>query len=146
MVLVEAFEKPIDKYQQSIVAQTLFYIDDDKMPVFRRYISPEPNLTMYFCLSLLAKRGDEDALRILNINYYKYPVSSAQWADTVEFFGKFKYRPAIPNLIKSLDSASLNLVDAAEESLERLFEGPHPPFKTIGEMKHYFESLYEKSR
>jgi len=95
-------------------------------------------------LNYLAKRGDKQALEILNENYFEYGVSSVQWADTVQWFGKYKYQPAIPNLIKSLDAASLNLVGAAQSSLKQLFKGPHPTFKTIEEMKIYFNKRYNE--
>jgi len=145
--LIKAFENPLDEDQQLIVAQALFYTDDNRIaPTFKKHISSEINDTMYFCLNYLAKRGDKEALKILNDNYFQYGVSSFQWADTVQWFGKYKYRPAIPNLIDSLNAASLNLVDAAQESLEQIFDGPHPKFKTIEEMKNYFEELYKKNR
>lgn len=145
--LIEAFENPLDQDQQLIVAESLFYIDDDTIaPTFKNHVSSDINDTMYFCLNYLAKRGDQEALQILNNNYFQYGVSSAQWADTVQWFGKYKYKPAIPNLINSLNAASLNLVGAAQESLGQIFAGPHPEFKTIEEMKVYFGELYEKSR
>ena len=145
--LIKAFENPLDEDQQLIVAQALFYIDDNKIaPTFKKHISSEINDTMYFCLNYLAKRGDKEALRILNVNYFHYGVSSAQRADTVQWFGKYKYRQAIPNLIDSLNAASLILVGASQKSLEQIFDGPHPDFKTIEEMKTYFENLYEKNR
>ena len=146
-LLIKAFENPLDEDQQLIVAQALFYIDDNRTAsTFKKHISSEINDTMYFCLNYLAKRGDKEALRVLNDNYFQYGVSSSQWADTVQWFGKYKYKPAIPHLIESLDAASLNLVEAAQTSLEQLFDGPHPNFKTIEEMKGYFEKLYEKNR
>jgi hypothetical protein len=43
---------------------------------------------MHACLNYLAKRGDKEALRILNDNYFKYG-SSLEWAETVECFGKY---------------------------------------------------------
>jgi len=52
------------------------------------------------------------ALKLLNENYHEYG-SSSEWAETVRLFGKHGYKPAIPNLIGSLDAASANLVAAA---------------------------------
>lgn len=65
----------------------------------------------------LAKRGNRDAVRILNDNYYQYPVSSWGWSYAVDAFARQKYEPAIPNLIWSLRSASLNLGGAAYTAL-----------------------------
>ena len=144
--LLRAFEHPVDKFQEEVVARALREIDADAIyPVFKRRINHDVTKTMYACLNYLAKRGDEEALKILNDNYFKYG-SSLEWAETVEWFGRYKYKPAIPNLINSLDAASLNLVGSAQWSLEQIFKGPHPEFKSIGEMKRYFEKLYEKGR
>jgi hypothetical protein len=145
--LLTTFEHPVDEFQEMVVARALSDIDDDAIySVFKKHINGHDTTdTMYACLNFLAKRGDKDALKILNDNYFNYG-SSSEWAKTVIWFGKYKYKPAIPNLIGSLDAASLDLVSAAQWSLEQLFDGPHPKFNSIGEMKHYFEKQDEKNR
>jgi len=67
--LVKAFEHPLDQLQEEVVARALKEIDDDTLyPVFRRRINHDVTKTMYACLNYLAKRGDKDALKILNDN------------------------------------------------------------------------------
>ena len=73
----------------------------------------------------LAKRGNRDALRFLNDNYYQYPVSSWDWSYVIRVFAQQKYEPAIPNLIWSLRSASLNLGGEAYAALRVFY--PDPP-------------------
>lgn len=77
----------------------------------------------YFALQYLADRCDLNALRELNrpANFGdSYPVGCMFWQDTLKDFGKCNYRPAIPHLARSLNSACLNNTEAAEDSLRRL--------------------------
>jgi hypothetical protein len=145
-LLIKVFEQPLDEYQQLIVAQAMSEIEDIKIAsVFKAHLTLEMTKTMYYCLKYLAKRGDKEALIILNNNHCAYPLPSYELAEVVRCFGQYKYEPSIPLLIDALDAASLNLVDAAQTSLEQFFEGPYPDWKTIEEMKEYFEKRYEDS-
>lgn len=145
-LLIRVFKNPKDEAQQEYVALALCYLDDDKIePVFSNYISDTTTRTMYFCLKYLAKRGDIRALKILNDHFHQYPVSSADWAEIVQYFGKYKYEPAIPNIIACLDTFSLNLVDAAQQAIEHFFTGPYPEFKSLEQMQAYFQKRYEES-
>jgi hypothetical protein len=145
--LLEKFENPVDDCQQRYVAEALYAIEDPRiLACFRKRVSTDVTWVDYLCVNYVAKTGDTRALKILNDNYRKYPTSSVQWSCTVELFGRFHYEPAIPNLIESLGAASLNLVDAAQGSLEQLFPGPHPEFKTIHEAETYFQRKYNDLR
>ena len=94
----------------------------------------------------MAEKGDINALKILNENYYLYPVSSAEFAEAVKWFGVYKYKPSIRNLIDSLDAASLNLSGAAYGSLIKIFDGAHPEKQGIEKAINFFTNLYEKNR
>jgi len=145
--LLEKFESPVDNCQHRHVAEALYAIEDPRiLASFRKHLSNRLTWEDYLCLNYVAKTGDKDAMKILNDNYFKYPTSSLQWSYTVRLFGKFHYEPAIPNLIESLGAASLNLVDAAIDSLEQLCPGPHPEFSSIDEARKYFQGRYNERR
>jgi hypothetical protein len=145
--LLEKFENPVDDCQHRYVAEALYAIEDPRiLASFRKRVSTDVTWVDYLCVNYVAKTGDTHALKILNDNYFKYPTSSVQWSYTVELFGKFHYEPAIPNLIESLGAAVMNLGQAALESLEQLFPGPHPEFNTIDEAEKYFQRKYNDLR
>jgi hypothetical protein len=144
-LMLEIFDHSKDEGQKQVLMLALTNIDDENIyQELKVRMTQKTDRSMYYCIYYVAKRGDQQALKLLNDNYNKY-VSSWEWAEAVLLFGKYNYKPSIPNLIESLDAASLNLVGAAHNSLEKLFNGPHPDFKTIGETKLYFENLYKKS-
>ena len=144
-LLLERYDNPTDEFQREWIMVALVGIDDKNLlKELKARMTHSTDRVMYYCVSYVAKNGDEQALKILNDNYHQYG-SSFEWAGTVLLFGKYKYKPAILNLIESLDAASLNLVGGAQDSLEKIFKGPHPDFKTLSEMKLYFKNLYKKS-
>ena len=90
----------------------------------------------YFALKYFADRGDLWALDILNCHFMEYPVSSADFADVVQLFGKYHYHKAAWNLVYSINSVSGNLGEAALEALPRIFPDaraprPHPGDTTV---------------
>ena len=143
-LLLEAFAHPTDAFQQKLVAEVVRQFDDPAvLAAFEKHPTDGDDRVTWYCLQYRAERGDMEALRILNAHYRDYPVSSAEWAETAALFGEFAYTPAIPNLIESLDAASLNLAGTACVSLEKLFPGPHPDLEGPGAAKRYFETLHE---
>lgn len=87
---------------------------------------------LYWPAMYLAKHCDTDALRYLDPGPNSqsiadnFSVSSAQFAETAELFGRCRYRPSIPYLVTiAMHAASLNLVDGADKSLRRFY--PHSP-------------------
>lgn len=93
---------------------------------------------MYWPANYLAKQCDPNGLKWL-IARPQRSQGCLQFATTVPLFGKCLYRPAIPYLINySLHDACLNIVDAAEIDLRRMY--PHSPkeFESIEEMQRYF--------
>jgi hypothetical protein len=110
--------------------------------VFTKRLDDGENL--YWPAMYLAKGCDHAALQYLDPGpdqewiADKFSVSSAQFAATAELFGKCRYRPAIPYLVViGLHAASLNLVDAADQSLRRFYP-TSPKFETLEAEQRYF--------
>ena len=119
----------------------LYQIHDPAVvAAFKRRLAESEREEDYYVANYLGELGDVKALEILNRHYFRYPVSSLKWSFTASLFGKFNYRPAIPNLIDSLNAASLNLAGAALESLQALYPGAPTHFKTLAEAQEYFEN------
>lgn len=99
---------------------------------------------LYWPAMYLAKQCDRAALHYLDPGPNSqsiadnFSVSSTQFAETASLFGKCKYRPSIPYLIKiGLNAASLNLVDAADQSLRRFYPNS-PHFDSLEAEQKYF--------
>lgn len=93
--------------------------ETDKL--LKQYANDKLDDRNYFANKYFALTGDKLALEHLNANYFEYGTSSAEWAETVILFGKYKYYPAAKNLISTLDAASLDLGGASCESLKLLY-------------------------
>jgi hypothetical protein len=95
----------------------------------------------------LARRGDERALRVLNDNFREWEVSSLEWASVLRVFGQQHFYPATANLIESLDAASMNLGQAALETLMTLYPGAQPnDVATIAGAQVYFRARANSRR
>jgi hypothetical protein len=99
---------------------------------------------LYWPAVYLAKQCDRAALHYLDPGPTSrsiadnFSVSSAQFAETASLFGKCSYRPSIPYLVKiGLNAASLNLVDAADQSLRRFYPNS-PHFNSLEAEQKYF--------
>ena len=71
------------------------------------------------------KRCEAPALAVLNRNYARYPISSVQRATVARIFGDCHYRPAVPNLVRSVDAMVMNLGIAAHEALTKIYPEAH---------------------
>lgn len=130
-----------------LVSRVLYQIEDPAIvEAFKKRLSEEEDDVDYFVANYLAKLGDARALEILNRHYFHYPVSSLQWSDTAALFGKFGYRPAIPNLVQSLHAASLNLAGAALDSLQALYPDAPKHFDNLDEARDYFQRRMSEGR
>ena len=85
----------------------------------------------YFANKYFAEVGEKFALENLNANY-RESGSSREWAETVMFFGTFKYYPAKKNLVDSIDVADLSLAGASVESLMLLYPETREKVKGLG--------------
>ena len=84
----------------------------------------------YLALLHFADMCQTWSLQVLNNHWLEWSIPSFVWAEAVEDFGRCDYRPATNHLISSLDAASGNLVDAADDSLRRMY--PNGPKEGIG--------------
>lgn len=142
--LVTEFEKSDkDDWYRLQILFVLYGIQDTRIrETLEGYDPDDTDEITYYRVNYLAKLGDTQALKVLNDNYGEYPVSSVQWANSVEQFGKYKYKPAVPNLIASLDHMSLNVVSAAGQSLAQIYSVSTDQFHSTDEVKEYFNRLY----
>lgn len=125
----------------ALVSQVLYQIDDAAiLHAFRERLSEAEDEESYYLANYVAKHGDVSALELLNRHFFRYPVSSLQWSYTVALFGQFRYQPAAPNLVASLDAASLNLAGEALEALLALYPDAPRRFDTRAAAREYFQS------
>jgi hypothetical protein len=130
-----------------IIAFDLWNLNDPRIERdFVKRLSPKTTEEAYYIAQYLAKRGNRNALEILNENNFKYPISSWQWSYTLREFGRQRFTPAIPTLIEDLDAASLNVVDEAFKALLVFYPDSPPTFASTKEMKSYFEKRYGESQ
>jgi hypothetical protein len=113
---------------------------------FRRVLSRTPTKSACGIAVYLARRGDQKALDILRENYWKCPVSSWEWSYVVPVFADQHYYPATDALIDSLDAASLNLVMAAMETLQRLYPGGPAEFGSPKQAMKYFRGRSQRAK
>ncbi len=129
-----------------LVSCVLYQIDDPAIrAAFERRLGDGESEEDYYVANYLAKTGDRRALAVLNSHYFRYPVSSWQWSFTVALFGKHAYLPAVPNLIGSLDAASLNVGWAALESLQEIYPDAPRHFGSRSEARAYFGRRWRSS-
>jgi hypothetical protein len=89
--------------------------------VLRPYVSKQTEETAYLALKYFARACDDNALAILNKNYFKYPTSSMEWASVVRSFGECRYKPAVPNLVGTVNAMMINLGYASHMSLLAIY-------------------------
>lgn len=102
------------------IPQALTFMQD----VFAKHMDDGENL--YFPANYLARRRcDADALKLLSSGKSRSQ-GCVQFESTVRFFGRCKYRPAIPYLVDSaLSDLCENIVNSAAEDLQGFYpKGP----------------------
>ena len=144
-VLVTAIDHPADATQKKYAILAAYHLDDARVvAAMARHLTSETTAAAYYATNYMAKRGDRQALAVLYSNGGHYGISSVQWAATVRLFGKYKFMPAVPYLIDSLDAASMNVGAAAMESLLDIFPGPNPPEIGSVAWQEYFTGRYRE--
>lgn len=140
--MIAAYLHPIDSDEASVVlSSVLFEIHDYRvLQLMKSILRDSVSRDNYFSAMYLAKVGNPKALSILNRHFWAWPVSSWEASYMAEAFGLCKYRPAIRNLVKALDAASLNLSGAAYEALRTIFPNS-PKLATRREAKNYFRKV-----
>jgi len=93
---------------------------------------------LYWPANYLAKQCDPAGLKWISERPQR-DEGCIQFQATIPLFGKCHYRPAIPYLINSsLDDACLNIVDAAEVDLTKMYPGSPKRFNGIKEEQRYY--------
>jgi hypothetical protein len=96
---------------------------------------------LYWPIKYLALRCDRNALRRFvdtEMNGNRFSVSSYELSTATTAIGKCRYRAGIPFLVNpSLRAASLNRVDAAEQSL-KIFFPEAPAFHDLYQMQRWY--------
>ncbi len=100
----------------------------------------------YFALKYFASACDTDALRILNRNYFQYPTSSLEWASIVRSFGNCKYKPAVPNLVQSVNAMMINLGYASHQALLSIYPDANISFDDPGKAQGAWERYLKTHR
>ena len=135
-----AFEKATDEQRANIVIGIQWSDTDASQHRFdhlmRSFLQASRPEDMYEdgrwnALQYLAARCDSIALHALVLggaskdskSLMRFPISSTEWAASLSAFGTCSYTPARDVLTYSLDAASLNAVDAAYQSLQKLYPG-----------------------
>lgn len=97
----------------------------DAKKELRRLADLSPSFGSYGAQMHFARQCENWALSLLNENWGNYGIPSSVWAEAIEQFGQCRYEAATENLVASINSASLNVVDAACESLKLIYpRGP----------------------
>jgi hypothetical protein len=127
--LMSVFEHTSDRAQRAWMIDVLAQIRNAKVDMaLRPFVTTDEDDTNYLALKYFAESCDPSALAILNRNYFKYGVSSMEWASIVRVFGACRYAPAVQNLVASLGAASLDLGFAAHASLSEIYPDAHISF------------------
>jgi len=121
--LLDVFARSYDFAQPRFIIEIFALMNDPQVDVqLRKFITNDPRDTASFLAArYFAQRCDLTALGILNQNYGKYPISSVDRATIADAFGDCRYLPAIPNLVASVNAASLNLMGSAQNSLSKIY-------------------------
>jgi hypothetical protein len=139
-LLIQTYRDSQDSTARESISETLYNISDPRITIFMRQVLTDDDDDWY-PKNYLAKRGDEQAMEIL-AKKRSYPMPSYQWAESLEIFGKYSFRPAIPCLMGWADAASLNAADAAIGSLRKLCPGSPKDFSSPEAAQAYFKKRY----
>ena len=134
-----------DECQKRWIVQALYSIRAPRERAvndfMRSLVSAKTDEETWFALEYMAQQGDKKALAQLTQNCYRYEIPSFAWGDTLLFFGKYKYHPAVPCLIGSIGSAA---GEQALQALRMLFPGSPARFRTDQEAREYFQRCEKK--
>ena len=142
-LLLKSYGVRKDDCQKQWIVEALYQIQKPKnhatTEFMRSIAGTGTDQKTWLALQYLARLGDEKAMATLSQNCYRYEIPSSSWGETLVLFGKQKYLPAAPCLIKSIGSAA---GEQALEGLRLLF--PHSPanFQSEEEARSYFEKRY----
>lgn len=138
--LLKTLRATHDDSQKEALVKILAQHDDKEVAAtFASLLGKGTDRPSCWMAEYLARRGDQRALRLLNDRYREWQVSSLEWASVLRVFGQQRYYPASDNLIESLDAASMNVGQAALDTLMTLYPGAQRnDIATIREAQAYF--------
>jgi hypothetical protein len=120
--LATIFRLTTDDVQQYAMLEVLEHLGSPESEAALRSLATRATERANFLANLhFARRCDRAALANLNARYRAYPVSSVQLASAAKAFGDCDFKPAIPNLVDSVDAASMNLGWDAHLSLQKMY-------------------------
>jgi hypothetical protein len=124
------FAQTTDEVQRAWMADVLAEMRGPEADaVLRPHVSKAQDETAYLALKYFARACDPEALGILNNNYFKYSTSSVEWASIVRSFGECKYKPAVPNLVGTVNAMMVDLGYASHLSLLAIYPDAKIEFK-----------------
>jgi hypothetical protein len=139
-LLLRSYDTSKDDCQKEWIVEALYQMGKSKSHTITKFMrsiaGSETDKKTWLALEYLAREGDEKALATLSQNCYKYEIPSFAWGETLVLFGKYKYIPAAPCLIRSIGSAA---GEQALEGLRLLFPNSPANFQSDDEAKSYFE-------
>jgi hypothetical protein len=126
---------------RSGIEDVAYHFDTPEVTKFMRKILAErvdDGEDRYWPVNYLAKKCDPVALKELSSGRYRNQ-GSMQYENSVELFGKCKYRPAIPYMVDTaIYDMSLNVVDAVRQSLQVLYPDGPREFNSLDSMQKYY--------
>lgn len=108
-----------------------------------------PDVASFEATMHFARSCSHRHLARLRAQWGQYDVPSFAWAEAVGEFGRCKYYPATPELVRSINAASLNVVDAACTSLREMYpNGPDcsPDEESVAAWKHWLRSSTKRHK
>ena len=141
--LIEAYNHPINRSEQDELMEGVFsQIRTKRVEAFMEsHRADSVGFAEYYVVGYLADLGDRKALAILNKHLWDWPTSSWGMSYDIPMFAKYKYWPAVPNIIDCLDAASGNLAGAAYDAIYKFYPHAKRNFDSIKAMQKYFRKL-----
>jgi hypothetical protein len=139
-ILARFWQEP--KWQvRSGIEHVAYHFDTPEVTAFMQRVlaeHKEDGEQLYWPANYLAKKCDAKALQILSSRRQRSQ-ACLQHSTSVALFGKCKYRPAIPYLVRTaMYDACLNIVDSAFESLRTLYPDSPEKFNSLEQAQQYF--------
>lgn len=120
--IVQVFVNTSDRAQRAWMLDILSQLRGSGVDAaLRPFVTDSLDDTNYLALKYFAQACDPTALFLLNKHYFKYSVSSPEWASIVRIFGQCKYVSAADNLALTLFAADIDLGYASNESLKAIY-------------------------
>ena len=122
------------------IERVAYHFDTPEVTEFMRRVMRERRSDgedLYWPANYLAKKCDSLGLTWLHTGRGRNQ-GGLQYETTLELFGKCGYRPAIPHLVDELDDFSGNVIEGAEDSLDRLYPDHPRNMNWLPEIQTYY--------